>query len=354
MDNELSDMLNSIINSEPDLLVELDSELSPINKENKKTSTRDNSLVTDPLNPRDSNKNSESTSVLDNSLTSRNEELVTPSSIADLSNQPTININLDQLPNIKKETPENIPSNILNTSSSYNTLNKTINNIDNSSTLNVSAITNPTSLTRESVPDPRQIQATSDMVNIINTQSIDIPKIIENVLNNTNQISKLVENKSNNVINNRENTNTISQSENINSTSSINKIEKTADQNYSSESSTSSDSSNNTIVDRNKISLVKPTTTVSNTSSTSSTSENNSLSSNPSNSLATSTISTSDTSINNQMSTYNSNNQTQSAPVVAQEPVNNIVNIDIDQLVQSIRKLEKILISGIDVTIKDI
>ena len=146
MDDALSDMLNSIINSEPDLAVEINSEVSPINKENKKVSAKDNRIANNPLNPRDSNKSSENTSALDNSLTSKNEELLTPDTITDTSSNPTININLAQIPTIEKENSENTTPSVLNTTSSYNNLNTTVNNIDNSNTLNVSNTMSPSPL----------------------------------------------------------------------------------------------------------------------------------------------------------------------------------------------------------------
>jgi hypothetical protein len=177
---------------------------------------------------------------------------------------------------------------------------------------------------------------------------------LANEIIRNNQILKSSDSRYGEVINTRENTNTLSNSDNINSSSSINRIEKTLGTNYSSESSTTSDNSNNTMVDRTKINLTKPSTSISNNSSNSSTSENSNSSANSSNSTGVTATSVSDMNINNQTSTYNSNNQNQTTQAPVQEPVNNIVNIDIDQLVQSIRKLEKILISGIDVTIKDI
>lgn len=375
MDDALSDMINSIINSEPDLLVDVNSELSPINKENKKVSPRDNNVGNDPLNPGNSDKNRETTSALDSSLISKNEELLTPDNITDASSQPTININLAQVPNIEKEKSENAALPVLNTTSSYNNLNTTVNNIDNSTTSNISNIVTPSPLNAESTREINSTRESSNEKNsnisnvgtntIIDKSPVNIPNIIENILNGTDNYSQSNETIQNNqvlksfdtayrdVINTRENNNIVSNSDNINSSSSINRLEKTTDQKYSSESSMRSDSSNNMIIDKTKINLTKPSTNISNNSSNSSTSENNSASTNSSNSTGLTATSVSDTNINNQTSTYNSNNQNQTTQSAAQEPVNNIVNIDINQLVQSIRRLETILIGGIDVTLKD-
>lgn len=375
MDDALSDMINSIINSEPDLLVDVNSELSPINKENKKVSPRDNNVGNDPLNPGNSDKNRETTSALDSSLISKNEELLTPDNITDTSSQPTININLAQVPNIEKEKSENATLPVLNTTSSYNNLNTTVNNIDNSTTSNISNIVTPSPLNAESTREINSTRESSNEKNsnisnvgtntIIDKSPVNIPNIIENILNGTDNYSQSNETIQNNqvlksfdtayrdVINTRENNNIVSNSDNINSSSSINRLEKTTDQKYSSESSMRSDSSNNMIIDKTKINLTKPSTNISNNSSNSSTSENNSASTNSSNSTGLTATSVSDTNINNQTSTYNSNNQNQTTQSAAQEPVNNIVNIDINQLVQSIRRLETILIGGIDVTLKD-
>ena len=304
----------------------------------------------------------------------------------------TSETNVTEPLNITSETNVTEPSNITNTSSTNSLV----------SPLSSTTINSSSNLTERSEP---LIQSTAGesifstslfeklmggTINSINSESLvnnenSTQSVIERFksslnqiesFDNTNQLTSLASegpekissnfmesiNNSEKILQNRENENTNSETSLISSVNNIEKIKESLNSNENSsnlEKNSSTNSSltsidrNNVTVDRKNMEVVKQSvpksdiqnnsTQITNGGSTDSTS----LNQNTSNGVTATEVNS------NSQSNSNTSQVTNNSAESEMMPANTSVNVDISQLASAISRLERILISGIDVTIKD-
>jgi hypothetical protein len=318
-----------------------------------------------------------------------------------------VNVTVESIP--QKEVPP------ISTVSSNTTINSSETNVTESpnitntsstnslvSPLSSTAINNSSNLTQSSEPISQSTARESTFstslieklmggtINSINNESLvnnenSTQSVIERFksslnqiesFDNTNQLTSLTSegpekissnfmesiNNSEKILQNRENENTNSETSLI---SSVNNIEKIKESLNSSENSSSLEKNsstnsilksidrNNVTVDRKNMEVVKQaplksdiqnnSTQITNGGSTDSTS----LNQNTSNGVTATEVNS------NSQSNSNTSQITNNSSESAMAPTNTSVNVDISQLASAISRLERILISGIDVTIKD-
>ena len=312
-----------------------------------------------------------------------------------VSSNTTINsseTSISEPSNITNETNSFEPSNITNTSST-NSL---------ASPLSLTAINNSSNLTESSEPIIQSTAAESTFstslleklmggtINSINSESLvnnenSSQSVIERFksslnqiesFDNTNQLTSLTSegpetissnfmesiNNSEKILQNRENENTNSETSLISSVNNIEKIKESINSNENSsnlEKNSSTNSSlksidrNNVTVDRKNMEVVKqsvPKSDVQNNSTqitNGGSADSTSLNQNTSNGVTATEVNS------NSQSNSNTSQITNNSAESEMTPANTSVNIDISQLESAISRLERILISGIDVTIKD-
>ena len=371
---ELIEELNSSDEDlSPSININLEAELPEISQE---SAVQSNQTTLNTLN-----------SSIDNSSVESNSE----SSINDISNE----IGESSINDISNEATESSISDISNTTSDTtisdisNTTSETaindISNESNESLINdISNATSETAINSGSTLDTLNSQidqniqnSTEGNQNLSVTQSeLNTPSVTENTNKNTEVNNNLESSENKNIsttasqssVNSLNFTDTLSNSNETETStqSSVNNLENTESTTESVESyntsedidrSNSSVNSNeltNVTVDRKNMEVLRSAEPSEINQNNSQQSANNTSNSNFSESQATSNTSDSSLVQTNESSTNNSQSSPQSStPMSEAQVTNNTSSIDISQLVNSISRLERILLSGIDVTLKD-
>lgn len=359
--NKSIEQLETPINSTSTKNEEATAPAPQINPEQPGTSQKTQQSAANAINP-ENKKSSEAT------VTSSSKESVTasPGELTKESTKPAeskvspININLESTKQAVKPETTVKPNQTTLTSKSA-TINNTINKPTTIPTSKVEAISNISNNSINSsvskselnaLPTTEKIQNVKEKINnTIGSSTIEkltntSEKLNSNTVNLKDTVSKDNVSKlaTSSVVNNLQKNDSITKS--LDSIKSLSTTQTA--------SSVTKESNNNITVDRKSMEVSKPKETKEITQNNSSQSSNSVSNSNTSSSPSTSTNSTNSVTQSSESSTNNSNVNNQSAtPSQGTQQVNNTSSIDISQLVNSINRLERLLLSGIDVTIKD-